>query len=376
MLRKATIAALTIAATAGAGLPLMTASAAETGSISGVAFEDTDRDGVKDAGEPGWADQEVLLYDLADRYYGSAVTDAAGSYSFVNLSAGTYRVLYAPRGWWSLRDQWVPTTSGTLEPDVTRSVDGATTVHFGWRRIIRSASPLSTFTGPEGLRAEVYNDVVPARALYDVVAAGLVTQEAPFVTLRLDKSGASATSATATYENGSFTRYSAVSDISYLSWLTSGAVTVAHEYGHAWSLFHAYLTQQDPDLTAYLRVRGLEHDPRVNTDHGWSAREMLAEDYRQLLGAPLGRTAPQENNDIPRAADVPGPQSWLTDTFTGGTATSPEPTPSPSSSPTPSPAPTASPTPTPDAGTTSPQPSTSPSPTPASKKKGGGGGRR
>jgi hypothetical protein len=105
----------------------------------------------------------------------------------------------------------------------------------------------------------------------------------------------------------------------------------------------------------------------VNTDHGWSAREMLAEDYRQLLGAPAGKAAPQENADVPAAADVPGLERWLIDVFgTTSSPSEPSPSPSPTSSPTPSPEPTASPQPSPTATPTSGK----------GGKAGGGGGRK
>jgi hypothetical protein len=369
-------------------LPLTPAHAAgAAGTVTGVAFEDTNRNGLVDAGEATWSGQDVLLYDLSDNYYGAATTDASGRYAFPPVAAGQYRVMYGVRTWWSLRNDWVPTTA-SLHADRVVTVDGDVRADFGWRRIVRSTTPLSTFTGPQGLRAESYNDVVTAKELYDIAVAGLVGREAPYVTLRMDKTAVSATAATAFNDGTRFTTYSAVSDVAYQSWLDGAANTLSHEYGHAWSLYNAYLVQQDPDLTAYLKFRGLYGDPRLNTDHAWSAREMLAEDYRQLLGAPAGRSAPQENYDIPTAADVPGLATWLRDTFTvppAGSTPTPSPsaspstssTPSPSASPTSSPSPAASPspsaTPTPSASSSA---TASPSPSPSSSTKTKGGGRR
>src|SRR5262249_19132372 len=66
-----------------------------SGTISGTVFQDINRNGVRDAGEPGLAGQTVFL-DLS----GSGVlesadptttTDAAGSYQFT-VSPGTYTV--------------------------------------------------------------------------------------------------------------------------------------------------------------------------------------------------------------------------------------------------------------------------------------------
>jgi hypothetical protein len=121
------------------------------------------------------------------------------------------------------------------------------------------------------------------------------------------------------------------------SGLDSADQTLSHEYGHAWSMYYAYLVQQDSTLTGYLQARGLAGDSRVDSSYAWSRREMIAEDYRQLLGSPSAASAPQTNRDIPPAAAVPGLKDYLLGAFSGGTATgttttSPSPSPSPSGS--------------------------------------------
>ena len=86
----------------------------------------------------------------------------------------------------------------------------------------------------------------------------------------------------------------------------SGDRTLFHEYGHAWSLYNAYLVQQDPALTAYLRARGLLGDPRLGTSYAWDPRELIAEDYRQLFGSPNAQLGGQINRDVPLAKESPG----------------------------------------------------------------------
>jgi hypothetical protein len=57
--------------------------------IAGVAYKDFNRNGVRDAGEPGLAGVAVVLTGAAS---GTASTASDGSYSFENLNAGAYAV--------------------------------------------------------------------------------------------------------------------------------------------------------------------------------------------------------------------------------------------------------------------------------------------
>jgi len=61
------------------------------------AWEDTDRDGVQDPGEPGVADVLVALYDGAGNLLDATLTDTLGNYSFPNLTFGaTYGLRFVP----------------------------------------------------------------------------------------------------------------------------------------------------------------------------------------------------------------------------------------------------------------------------------------
>src|SRR5574341_821364 len=77
----------------------------ELGTISGIKFEDLDGDGVQDpseAGLPGWTIQLDLNND--GTVDATTTTDAAGAYSFGNLSPGTHAVREV------LQPGWVQTT--------------------------------------------------------------------------------------------------------------------------------------------------------------------------------------------------------------------------------------------------------------------------
>src|SRR5438034_7804117 len=117
------------------------------------------------------------------------------------------------------------------------------------------------------------------------MTGALVGPEARYATIRFDYTSTGSTSTMAVQNGGVYTEYHATSNVSYVSWL-DGDNELFHEYGHAWSLYYAYMVQRDPSLSAYLQARGLLGDPRVGTSYAWSPREMIAEDYRQLFGTP------------------------------------------------------------------------------------------
>lgn len=303
--------------------PISVAEAATgTSSISGSVFDDANRNGVRDAGEAPFAGQQLYLFDGAmTSYHGTTLADSGGRYSFAGLADGNYIVQLEDSAWRAIRHAWVPTTTGSIFPRHPVSLAGEAAADFGWRPIVRSStfgSPISLYVAPNGMRVESYDDVVTARQLFHDVMLGLVGPEAASVTIRFDfgDGGDTTTTGVSRAADGRYENFGADVYASYLSWLDSGDAKLIHEYGHAWSLYHAYITQQDPTLASYLAARGLTGDSRLGSSHAWSPKEMIAEDYRQLFGSPTASTASQENRAIPPAAAVPGLLAFLRDTFT------------------------------------------------------------
>lgn len=64
--------------------------------VTGAVFVDSDRDGVRDAGEGGFANQEVRLVTGTTSV--GTTTDAAGAFRFTNVAAGSYTVEYTVPG--------------------------------------------------------------------------------------------------------------------------------------------------------------------------------------------------------------------------------------------------------------------------------------
>ena len=342
-LRLLLLTTLVLAATFGA---VPRAHGAGSGSISGMVFQDLDRDGTRDSGEAPMAGTGIYLLDPAGaRQLGFTASDSSGHYSFANLADGDYRVELDPYEWRQIRTDWVPTTTGSVWPRLQVRLAGSASADFGWRPIVRSgdvAAPISEYLGDDGLRVLSYNDAVTARELYDDLRSGsLVGAEASTTTVRFDLGASSVCSTSVSGSPGSYTDYRAGVHIAYLSWLDQGDAVLFHEYGHAWSLYYAHIAQQDTRLRSYLAARGIEGDPRLDTTHAWSRRELVAEDYRQLFGTPNARQLPQENTDLPRAADVPGLREFLSGSYMQA---APAPAPDPSPDPIPPP-PAPSPTP-------------------------------
>ena len=60
------------------------------GSIGDRVFNDLNRNGVQDPGEPGIANVLVTLYDASGNPIGTDVTDGEGYFTFTSLQPGTY----------------------------------------------------------------------------------------------------------------------------------------------------------------------------------------------------------------------------------------------------------------------------------------------
>lgn len=327
--------------------------AAGSASVSGVAYQDANRNGVRDEGEAPFGGHQ--LYLIAGATLVDTVSTAAdGSYTFSGVGPGEYVVRYASSPWRSIRDQWVPTTTGTVWPEVRVAVTDAATVDFGWRPIVASSTlgaPISSVTAEDGLRVDSYTDAVHAGDILAALRAGsLIGQEASSVAVRFGYGDVSATTSAVQSSGGVYTRYSATVSVSYRSWLDSRDETLFHEYGHAWAGYFASMVQQDRSFAGYVEARGLTGDARLNSSYGWSVGEMIAEDYRQLFGSATAAAASQINRDIPPPSEVPGLADYLAGAFRDGPAAeepaveeppAEEPTPEqPAEEPAPEPTPT------------------------------------
>lgn len=288
--------------------------------ISGTAFKDLNRNQVQDVGEEPWQSHHIAIYNSAGAFVAHTYTDTDGKYTFNGLSDGTYKVAYSSSIWSVLRQEWAPTTTQSLQPEETLTLAGSASFDFGWRPISWSAdprAPKAEQTFNDGLRVQIFNDAVEPAIVRDMLLAGsLRGQEISTTTIQVGLSDTTACPAGIQSSNNVYTSFSATCHISWNAWLDSPDYSLFHEYGHAWSLYHDYIVQQDGTFIGYLKARGLSGDPRVGTSYKWSPGEMIAEDYRQLFGSPAGQAVAQANKEIPPVRDVPGLEDYLRNVFT------------------------------------------------------------
>lgn len=298
--------------------------AAGNSTISGVAFKDMNRNGVMDAGEEPFSGHRLYFFnETSTAYLGTTVTGTNGQYSLGGLADGRYQVSYEYSSWQSIYNDWVPTTTGSLSRSQSVTVTGGQgTANYGWRPIVKSTdynNPISQATMPSGLKISIYNDALTPNDVYSELQKGsLLGVEQKSIQLSVaGPCNCNATASGAGGTPGSYTNYSANANITWEHWVTQlgGQRTLFHEYGHAWSLYYAYMVQQDDTLNGYLKARGLDGDPRINSSYGWNTREIIADDYRILFGPPeVG--AEHMNREITPPKDVPGLEDYLRNTFT------------------------------------------------------------
>ena len=86
----------------------------ETGTLSGVKFDDWDGDGVRDAGEPGLPDWTIILdLDFDGGIDAQAITDANGFYQFTNVGPGTHALTELLQPGWTRTTQELVLVSPT-----------------------------------------------------------------------------------------------------------------------------------------------------------------------------------------------------------------------------------------------------------------------
>lgn len=302
------------------GAGFSSAIAVGTSSISGVAFQDLNRNGVQDAGEAPFAGHRLYLMDGARAaFLGTTVSDDAGRYAFTGLSDGSYVVEYEAASWTAIRDSWVPTTTGSIYPRLALEVRGAARGDFGWRQLVRSTTagaPLSSATATNGAMVESYNDALTASDIAAVLnRSSLLGAEGPATTVRFGLGSSDVTSSSVVGSQGTYRDYQAISYVTYASWLGTGPRTLFHEYGHAWAGYFSQIVQQDASLSGYLRARGLAGDSRLGSTYAWSPDEMIAEDFRQLFGTAEAAGYAQMNQEVPRASEVSGLREYLVGAF-------------------------------------------------------------
>ena len=161
-----------------------------------------------------------------------------------------------------------------------------------------------------------------AQRVYDILKPNAMdlAEIGPKLTVRVQTDVYVSTASTGVSEvGGVYSNYQATIYLQAKSGTTFTAYpdnVIAHEYGHAWSLYHLYMDKQG-DWSSYLAARGLTGDPRVGSTYNWGKDEMIADDYRMLFGTPAAVSqGGYINPDVPDPRTVPGLSSFLQNNWT------------------------------------------------------------
>jgi hypothetical protein len=188
-----------------------------------------------------------------------------------------------------------------------------------------STTTSSHIVTPEGVTIDVNSaGQWSAQDIYDLLRPsayqlGLI---GPSVTIKVQDTIASQTVTSAVSSGGTYQSFKATI---YLKGVNSTFANqpdaqIAHEYGHAWSLYHLYM-DHNRDWSSYLDARWanadgsvrLSGDAQLDSTYSWDRKEILAEDYRLLFGSAkaIAERPTQMNSSIPQPSNVPGLASFL-----------------------------------------------------------------
>jgi hypothetical protein len=130
----------------------------------------------------------------------------------------------------------------------------------------------------------------------NAAAPGDFAKVAPTLTINVQDTYASSTgTSVGTSSTGAYTGFRATMYLKGVSstFASQPDAQLAHEYGHAWTLYHLYITRQG-DWSPYLSTRWsstdgsvkLAGDSRLDSTYNWDRKEIMADDYRLLFGTP------------------------------------------------------------------------------------------
>jgi hypothetical protein len=180
-----------------------------------------------------------------------------------------------------------------------------------------------SWTSPEGVAINV-NTAGPwtISQIYSILKANGYQLDlvGPTLTINVQDTYASQTT---TWANASGGVYNAFGATIWLKGIDSNFATApdsqeTHEYGHAWTLYHLYLSEQG-NWTPYLNERWssadgsvtLATDSRTGTTYNWMPSEMIADDYRMLFGTTAAQTNGYINPYIVDPRNQPGLKDWF-----------------------------------------------------------------
>jgi hypothetical protein len=254
---------------------------------------------------------------------GSASDNVSVATVQVSVDGGAYQTAQGASSWsYSLDTMALSNGSHTLAARATDTSGNVSTANESV--IVQNTTPLppgvvDQLVTPEGATIQVYSGVTgwTAQQIYDLLKpnAYQLSLIGPHYTIKVQTQYVSST--TTSVSGDAATGYSNYQATTYLNTQAGSNFTlipdaiIAHEYGAAWSLYHLYMTE-DGKWDSYFQARGITGDPRIDSNYMWNRGELIAEDYRLLLGTSAAQSEmAQMNYQIPDARQVAGLKDFL-----------------------------------------------------------------
>ena len=159
--------------------------------------------------------------------------------------------------------------------------------------------------------------------LDNAAGPGDFAKVAPTLTVNVQDTYASSTGTSATTSStGTYVGFRATVYLKGVSstFASQPDAQLAHEYGHAWTLYHLYMTRQG-DWSTYLDSRWdsvdgsvkLSADSRLDGSYTWDRKEIMADDYRLLFGTAtaVSQRNAHLNPEIADPRNQPGLKSFF-----------------------------------------------------------------
>lgn len=273
---------------------------------------------------------------------GSSTDDRQVSRVELRVDSGTWTAASGTASWSKAVDTaaWAAGSTHTVN---ARAIDGAgnasaiagVTVHKAASAPAPGAGDPSvapttqgTWVSPEGATIEVTSAgpwsirEVYRLLLENSAAPGDFAEVAPNIVVRVQDTVATQTTTSTRSSGGVYTKFSATI---YLKGVSSNFSSepdslMAHEYGHAWTLYHLYMSQSG-SWGAFLDARWsnadgslrLADDSRLDSSYVWDRAEIIADDYRLLFGsaAAVSQDPTHMNPSIPAPGAVAGLRQML-----------------------------------------------------------------
>jgi hypothetical protein len=269
---------------------------------------------------------------------GSAGDDRGLAKVEVRVGSGSYVSVSGTTSWsWSWSTAGLTNGTHTLTARATDTSGNVSTTSRSFTVSNTTSSPTTapdtqgSWTSPEGVRINV-NSAGPwtIRNIYTMLQENALDLDrvGPSLTINVQDQYSSYAVTSATQSGGSYTGYRATIWLQGVgSTFASGPDDIlAHEYGHVWSYYLFYLVHngswgQYPSArwTTTDGSSRLSDDPRTGSSYAWTIAEIIADDYRLLLGSD---SAVQQrpwhlNTTIPHPRDVRGLEAHLLGAFRG-----------------------------------------------------------